>query len=791
MSKQQEFINLFPNTVFTAIPEGGDVNSGEVIHSSVVDFELNKKGYGLFFSVNGFSEETRRQDYLTNLNAVFCDIDFPKTKKDKTDVESFKNDVIKELSTFDLSLIPTAIVKTKNGLHVYWVLDQPIKLMDIPKEDDRTKLLQRWRTVIERVIARFNADPQAKDVTRVLRIPETLHLKDPTDPYLCSLFFFQPDNNYTLEQLEKGFLTPLPPDAWAVANSDQELSKEVKEKISFNYPKLSRPSYKQLMDLSKPLPEGTRNQTLLILAAACKEEGWPQEKTLEYFTEFHGLGIREIQRTINSAYYHNYDFGFNNEVIKPLVTPEERGRLSEITSQILSKQSKDYLTKERSKTKEQFYIFETIIAMKYPHLKYKLNSNAFYDYNPERGLYVRYEEEAINSLVLSEMLAEGLKEYRKLSCVKDKIACFKSLPGKVFSHKQENPDKNIINVKNGLFDISTFTLRSHTPDYISTTQIPIEYSSDAKCPQWQQFLHEVTNGDKEQIRLLRQICGYCLTSDVEFHKAFILYGTGRNGKGTFSKVLSKIVGEENTSNIDLNTLNKQFGLTGIIGKKLNIIDEISGNYFESDVIKKIISGQRMSADIKYQKLPTEFDPIAKVVFSVNELPKINDTTPGLYERFILIPFTRHFTNPDLHLIGKLTSELPGILNDSIEALKDLRECGQFNETKKNIELLNEFKSENSPILEFLRSKYTPALDDEERVKYRQDGMEMYRAYGEYCRLYGYKQKNYANFMKELMHTFATDFKSLAKAFDRDDGRMFVVGLKPLATLKEGYKVAYA
>jgi hypothetical protein len=42
-----------------------------------------------------------------------------------------------------------------------------------------------------------------------------------------------------------------------------------------------------------------------------------------------------------------------------------------------------------------------------------------------------------------------------------------------------------------------------------------------------------------------------------------------------------------------------------------------------------------------------------------------------------------------------------------------------------------------------------------------------------------------------MHTFATDFKSLAKAFDRDDGRMFVVGLKPLATLKEGYKVAYA
>lgn len=788
-NKMQEFLQLFPNRVYTAIPEGGRIE-GEVLHSKFLDLELNNKGYGLFFSVNGFADETRRQDHLININAVYCDIDY--TKKDKSGIEEFKSDIIKELSA-DFEVIPTAIVTTKNGLHVYWLLNEPIMMIDFPNEEERSKWLQRWRNVEEKVISRYNADPQAKDTTRVLRVPETLHQKDPQNPYRCELVFFNQENLYTLEQLEKGFEVIAQPNAWAVANSDKELTKEVKEKISLHYPKLSRPSYKRLLDLTQPLGEGSRNKSLLVIASACREDGWPKEKTLQYFSEFHGLPLREIQRTINSAYAHEYDFGFNNEILKPLVTTEERAKLSEVTSQIMSKESKDYLSKERNKSKERFYYFEKEIAELYPYLKYKLGSNTFYNYDTEKGLYVSYDEETINSLFLQEMDNAGLKEFRKISCVKDKIACFKSLANRSFSSKQENHNKNIINVKNGLFDISSYILSAHTPEYISTNQIPIEYRSDATCDRWLQFLHQVSGGDTEQVKLLRQICGYCLTSDVEYQKAFILTGGGGNGKGTFTRLLTHIVGEDNTSTVKLDTLNRQFGLSAIIGKKLNIIDEVSENYLESDIIKQLISGERMSAEIKYQKAPVEFTPIAKIVLSCNNLPKINDNTLGLFRRLIIIPFNRHFENPDTKLESKLIEELPGILNDSIEALKELRAAGKFNETAVNIGMLNDFKAENSPILEFIRSRYSPILETEvlNREKFKQDAGQMYQAYNDYCMKFGYKKKNFANFIKELIQIHAVDFRGITRVTDHQEGKLFIFGLKPLTTLQGEYKVAYA
>ena len=125
-------------------------------------------------------------------------------------------------------------------------------------------------------------------------------------------------------------------------------------------------------------------------------------------------------------------------------------------------------------------------------------------------------------------------------------------------------------------------------------------------------------GDETQKRLLQQIAGYILTTDTAYAKAFIFHGHGSNGKSMLARVFAKIVGDKNTSAVNLTTLNKQFGLAGIIGKRLNIIDEISGNYFESNIIKGIISGERISADIKYRPEPIEFIPIVKLVFSVNE-----------------------------------------------------------------------------------------------------------------------------------------------------------------------------
>lgn len=774
--KEQKFLEYFPQTLFCYIPDFN--KNAPVIHSEELDLEKQGQGYGTFFTVNGFTGGKRTGETLTNINAFFCDIDYPdKINKTAEGLREYKNDLLMELVTNELP-IPTFINETKNGLHVFWILEQPIYLNNLNPQQ-REELLLQYRTIEEAILNRFDGDPGAKDVARVLRVPGTIHQKDPNDPFECKLIQFAPDEcSYTFAEIREAFLKNTPADGWAIAHGGGEnaIDREAKKLIEKEYPRLDRPSYKKLFSKEPgSVPEGMRNKALLVAAYAAKEAGWTFDQVCQHFTVFHGLGLREIRKTIRSAFEHDYDFGYNNEVMQAIVDADERVKLSEVTSKVLSKTTKGKRDEGNEAQKKKYETYEYIIADRYPHIKYKIRGD-FYDYS--EGLYKPMQVDDFRSIMFREMLKDGLMNYRKVSAANDKIATFKSLEGRTFYHEDENPDENILNFKNGLLNIKDYTLREHTPEYLSTSQIPIMYNKGATCPLWMKFLDDITCNDPGQMRLLQQIAGYCLTNDTKFAKAFIFYGMGANGKSLFTRMLSKIIGSNNVSSLNLTTITKQFGLTGLIGKKVNLIDEISGHYFESNVIKGIISGERVAAEVKYRPEPIEFIPIVKLIFSVNELPKINDTTPGLYRRFIIVPFDRSFeSNPDLFLEEKLSSELTGILNWAIEGLKDLRNEKGFFQTERNHEMMRLFKSDNSPLVEFVNFKYQPAPQGSEHL-YPIPFVDFYSDYREYCFDHGYKPKSVANFTRELSHNRFDGFN--IKKEKTNKGHM-VFGIRRLST----------
>lgn len=75
------------------------------------------------------------------------------------------------------SLRPHAVNETKNGLQAMWLV----------KPSQGQEGIDMFRKAEELLIAHFNADPGAKDPTRVLRMPGFLHQKDPHHPFLCQL----------------------------------------------------------------------------------------------------------------------------------------------------------------------------------------------------------------------------------------------------------------------------------------------------------------------------------------------------------------------------------------------------------------------------------------------------------------------------------------------------------------------------------------------------------------------------------------------------------------------------
>lgn len=779
-SKQKKFLEFFPNTLFCYIADAS--NDAPVIHSEVLQLERQQQGYGIFFTVNGFTGGRRTNETLTNINGFFADIDYP-DKVNKTDaaVKQYKQELLMEMMEDELP-IPTYVVETKNGFHVYWILGNPLYLNDLnPTQQEDIKL--QYRQVEEAILARFDGDPGAKDAARVLRVPGTIHQKNPNDPFVVKIVHASPDEcRYTFDEMREAFLKKAPPVGWALVVGENPINDEVKTAIEKEYPKLDRDSYKKLFN-KEPIPEGMRNKALLVAAHAAKEAGWGFEQTCSHFTDFHGLSLREVRKTIRSAFDHSYDFGYNNEVMQAVVTQEERVKLSEVTSKVLSKATKEERATSNNQQKEKYATYEYIIADRYPTLKYK-DRGDFYMYND--GVYRSLQAEEVRSMVFREMLKDGLTNYRTVSKANDKIATFKSLDGRTFKQEDENPNPNILNFKNGLLDIQNYQMLAHTPNYLSTSQIPVMYSHGATCPRWLQFIKEVTCEDLDQAKLLQEIAGYALTTDTNFAKAFIFYGMGANGKSMFTRMLGKIVGRDSVSTLNLSTITRQFGVTGLIGKKVNFIDEISGNYFESNVIKGIISGERMAAEVKYRPEPLEFLPTVKLIFSVNELPKINDTTPGLYRRFIIVPFDRSFeAKPDLHLEEKLTDELPGILNWAVEGLKILRQDGRFNETERNFDLMRSFKSDNSPVVEFLNLYYEPVPAGKER-RYGMAVSDLYAQYRGYCLDHGYKPKAMANFSRELAHNRVDGF---VMTIAQEGGKKVLYGARKLTGIG-GNEIVY-
>ena len=105
-----------------------------------------------------------------------------------------------------------------------------------------------------------------------------------------------------------------------------------------------------------------------------------------------------------------------------------------------------------------------------------------------------------------------------------------------------NKDKNLINIKNGMYNLKTMEVLPHDPKYLSTKQLPVEYDNSSKCDLWIETLNQIFIGKKWKIDLLPEYMGYCLTADHSHQQALINSGQRATAKSLIFKILEKILG---------------------------------------------------------------------------------------------------------------------------------------------------------------------------------------------------------------------------------------------------------
>jgi putative DNA primase/helicase len=731
-----KFLDCFKDPVFRYIDQTGEGRAP--VSSNIERSDLNIQGYEAYFTPNGFHNTyNAKKESCTSLNSFYIDID---GRKD-----------IQELEEIKKLLCPTFIIETGNGYHLYWLLKEPIEKKNTAKWEDKMK---EWEAIERSIVSQLRADPAVKDIPRILRQPKTFYWKKTGSKYkqgtdgvfVIKGIYQNVQARYSIEEVAKVFPPIEEQTAPTVISGDERVlryaeneKKSFFSKVNEEYPIEQRDSFKKLISGdAQALPaEGMRNNALLVVSSLAKQAGWTKDKTLEHLKEigWHGLPWNEIANTVNSAYSSGYTFSYKNEIIAYNMSPEEQLKIQEAYAKVSK------IRRETDKTR--FSTYEKEIVARYPNLR-KNEIGLLFNY--ENGVYKLMEDLSIESLILNGLFDDMLWGFRTRKNVSDKIACLLSII-KLFKNNMDNGFT--VNLKNGILNLATEELNPHTPDIMTLVQFDAEYDPNAECPIWLDCIDAWTEGPEQEEKkiLLQQFAGYCLTSSMRMNKALFLIGDGGNGKSTFVDTIAMVLGPAATSHIDLEGLYRQYGMKGIIGKRLNIIEEVPGNYYQSDKLKKLISGEPITIDIKYKDQFT-FTPECKFIFAVNQMPRVDDTSTATERRILVVEFLNNFRdNPDTTLRykgGELYKERNGILNWMIKGLKMLTKDGQFIETKEQKRILKEYRGENSSVDAFV----TECLDFS--PEYKISARVLYDEYKRYCISDGRKFKANMVFTKELI-----------------------------------------
>jgi putative DNA primase/helicase len=134
---------------------------------------------------------------------------------------------------------------------------------------------------------------------------------------------------------------------------------------------------------------------------------------------------------------------------------------------------------------------------------------------------------------------------------------------------------------------------------VVTNRIPWDYNPEAYDDLTDTTLTKIACGDPAIRALLEESAGYCLFKRNELGKAFILTGTGSNGKSTFLNMLKNMLGHGNVSSLDLKKLSDRFSTVMLFGKLANIGDDISDEFLvDTSMFKKIVTGESIDAEQK-------------------------------------------------------------------------------------------------------------------------------------------------------------------------------------------------
>lgn len=225
--------------------------------------------------------------------------------------------------------------------------------------------------------------------------------------------------------------------------------------------------------------------------------------------------------------------------------------------------------------------------------------------------------------------------------------------------------------RNGALHLDTMAFALHSPDRPFTWQLPYDYNAAATCPLTLDWLHATVGQAHNQVQVLRAYAKAVVTGRVNLERYLETLGPAGTGKGTYTRLLTALVGVENTVATELKHLEaNRFELSSLRGKRLMVVTDAERYGGPVNQLKAITGEDFVRMEEKFKAQRTETAPVM-VVISANEPIQSADYTSGLVRRRLSVPFRYKPSTPRDLLSwnheagawhGELAAEIPGVLN---------------------------------------------------------------------------------------------------------------------------------
>lgn len=365
----------------------------------------------------------------------------------------------------------------------------------------------------------------------------------------------------------------------------------------------------------------------------------------------------------------------------------------------------------------------------------------------------------------------GITEKRKIKDIMTEILYRVIVRSQI--HTSEFPFNQLKRIlmpcKNGvLWKSEVKHLLPHSPLFGFTYSLNVNYDPEAKAEKINEFLKSLV--PPEDLPILYEIPALAIMQDPWVQKAYMLVGSGSNGKSTYLSLVTELLGKENVSNVPLQDLTdhgERFARAELVGKLANIYADLPEKALRNPgALKVLTGGDRLMAQKKF-KDPFNFQNTALLVFSANKTPEVNDDTYAFWRRWIILEFPYTFKgNKDLLRELVTEEELNGFFNEVLDAMIRIEITGNVTVTRTVEERRNEWRKRSNSIYAFVSDM---CKRDDSSVISKDD---LYRRYVEFCNEEGLNPKSKVEFGRELPR-FAPYVQSEMKRIHGEVKRVWV------------------